>query len=298
MAHLASAYTANEYFLGAEGLASGLPPLMIAAEKIASTVAQGTHGRRRVGQGESFWQFRRYQFGDPVHNIDWRQTGKSQRVYIRQNEWEAAQSIWFCFDRSCSMDFRSISELYSKQDCSAVVGLALASLLIRGGEHVALLGAEQAPTGTRAGLKEIAEALSSPSSLERGTAQVHDLPRNAQVVVFSDFLDDFASWERLTKQYVEYGIRGVLVQVIDPAEELLPYDGRVEFRGLEDTQQVLIERVENAREHYQSLWRQHGLKLDALAKQSGWPIIRLRTNSSLSAVLLHLYVQLAEASAV
>ncbi|HIP80173.1 MAG TPA: DUF58 domain-containing protein, partial [Kiloniellaceae bacterium] len=37
----------------AEQLAATLPPLLVAAERVASTVAQGVHGRRRVGQGET-----------------------------------------------------------------------------------------------------------------------------------------------------------------------------------------------------------------------------------------------------
>ena len=48
----------------AESFGARLPPLLIAAERVASTVAQGVHGRRRVGQGDSFWQFRRFVSGD------------------------------------------------------------------------------------------------------------------------------------------------------------------------------------------------------------------------------------------
>ncbi|HEY8874668.1 MAG TPA: hypothetical protein VIM52_16675, partial [Stellaceae bacterium] len=47
----------------AEHAAAALPPLLVAAERIAATVAQGVHGRRRVGPGETFWQFRQYQPG-------------------------------------------------------------------------------------------------------------------------------------------------------------------------------------------------------------------------------------------
>ena len=43
----------------AEELSAHLPALMVAAERVAATVSQGVHGRRRVGQGETFWQFRR-----------------------------------------------------------------------------------------------------------------------------------------------------------------------------------------------------------------------------------------------
>src|SRR5262249_30048253 len=70
--------------------AAVLPPLLVAAERVAVTVAQGVHGRRRVGQGETFWQFRHYESGDAAARIDWRESAKSQRLYVRETEWEAA----------------------------------------------------------------------------------------------------------------------------------------------------------------------------------------------------------------
>ena len=91
----------------AESLGARLPPLLVAAERVAATVAQGVHGRRRVGQGDSFWQFRPYAAGDSAARVDWRQTAKSERTYIRENEWEAAQSVWLWPDRSASMAWRS-----------------------------------------------------------------------------------------------------------------------------------------------------------------------------------------------
>ena len=84
-----------------------LPPLLVAAERVAATVAQGVHGRRRVGQGETFWQFRQYQPGDAASRIDWRESAKSQRLYVRETEWEAAQSVWLWRDASASMDYTS-----------------------------------------------------------------------------------------------------------------------------------------------------------------------------------------------
>ena len=84
-----------------------MPPLLVAAERVAATVAQGVHGRRRVGQGETFWQFRQYQPGDAASRIDWRESAKSQRLYIRETEWEAAQSVWLWRDASASMDYSS-----------------------------------------------------------------------------------------------------------------------------------------------------------------------------------------------
>ena len=77
----------------AEALAARLPPLQVAAERVASTVAQGVHGRRRIGTGDSFWQFRPYVSGDAGARIDWKQSAKSDRTYVRDMEWEAAQTV-------------------------------------------------------------------------------------------------------------------------------------------------------------------------------------------------------------
>src|ERR1700752_108958 len=129
----------------AEALAAVLPPLLVAAERVAVTVAQGVHGRRRVGQGETFWQFRQYEPGDAATRIDWRESAKSQRVYVRETEWEAAQSVWLWRDRSASMDYSSAGyvaggEWPSKRDRAELLLMALACLLVRGGERLTLLG--------------------------------------------------------------------------------------------------------------------------------------------------------------
>src|SRR3546814_18661461 len=73
----------------AEQLAATLPPLLVAAERVAATVAQGVHGRRRVGQGETFWQYRHYDFGDQPQSLDWRPSAKSDRSEERRvgKEW-------------------------------------------------------------------------------------------------------------------------------------------------------------------------------------------------------------------
>ena len=155
----------------AEALAARLPPLLVQAERVAATVAQGVHGRRRVGSGDSFWQFRAYVPGDPVTRIDWRETAKSERAYVRENEWEAAQSVWLWHDRSPSMNWRSDRNLPTKGDRAALLLLALAALLVRGGERVALVGAGLPPAYGRAVLDRLA------LTIERSGEALSGLPR-------------------------------------------------------------------------------------------------------------------------
>src|ERR1700761_8551982 len=128
----------------AEALGARLPPLLVAAERVAATVAQGVHGRRRVGQGDSFWQFRRFVAGDPIARIDWRQSAKSGRPvpegwFIRETEWEAAQTVCLWRDVSPSMRWHSRGMAIEKRERADLLLLALASLLLRGGERVLLM---------------------------------------------------------------------------------------------------------------------------------------------------------------
>ncbi len=44
----------------AVSLAARMPDLVVAARRIALSMAHGLHGRRRAGPGEDFWQYRRF----------------------------------------------------------------------------------------------------------------------------------------------------------------------------------------------------------------------------------------------
>ena len=77
----------------AEKIAGALPPLLAEAELLAATVAMGVHGRRRAGHGENFWQYRQAVPGDARSMVDWRRSGKSDEQFIREMEWEAAQTV-------------------------------------------------------------------------------------------------------------------------------------------------------------------------------------------------------------
>ncbi len=118
----------------AEALSAALPPLMADAERLASTVSLGIHGRRKAGMGESFWQFRRFRDEDPSTAIDWRQSAKSQHLFVREREWEVAQSVWFWRDGSPGMDFRSGT--VSKRDRASQLALALEAPMSRNAQFV------------------------------------------------------------------------------------------------------------------------------------------------------------------
>ena len=278
----------------AEEAAARLPPLLVAAERVAATVAQGVHGRRRVGTGETFWQFRRYQPGDTIQRIDWRQSAKRQHVYVRENEWEAAESVWLWQDRSASMDYASSNALPEKAESAAVLTLALASLLVRGGERVALLGSGLPPSSGRAVLERLAATLVQPDAAERSLPAVETLPRHARAVLIGDFLSPAAEVEQVVRGFAGLGVRGHLMQVFDPAEETLPFSGRVRFEGLEGEGAALIGRVESVRADYARMIENHRAAIADIARAVGWTCGVHRTDHPPHTALLALFQALSQ----
>jgi len=280
----------------AETLAAEFPPLMVAAERVASTVSQGVHGRRRVGQGETFWQFRRYQFGDSTQLIDWRQSAKSQPVYIRETEWEAAQTVWLWRDGSASMEYRSVPDIPTKEERADLLALALASLLVRGGERTALQETGMTPGASRAVLTRMWSIIEGKRLPTGSLPSVELLPRYGRVVWFGDFLSPLDEVRTVMNAYADQGIRGHIVQILDPAEELLPYEGRVLFQGPEDEDgNVLVAHVGSVRDDFRREIENHKSGLQALARSLGWSFMTHRTDHSPETVLLALYLNLSEA---
>ena len=240
--------------LTAEAIGARLPPLLVAADRVASTVAQGVHGRRRVGQGDSFWQFRRFVSGDPLSRIDWRQSAKSGRGapegwFIRETEWEAAQTVCLWRDASASMRWRSRQVAVEKRDRANLLLLSLASLLLRGGERVRMMHEGARSVASRSGLDRLAAELETVDD-DNGLPPPVRLPRHATVVLFSDFLSPLDDIRALIGRFAAVPVGGYLLQVLDPAETALPYRGRIRFRGLERDGEALIPRVESIRNSY------------------------------------------------
>ncbi|MFI4947959.1 MAG: DUF58 domain-containing protein [Alphaproteobacteria bacterium] len=284
----------------AEQIAATLPPLLVAAERVAQTVAQGVHGRRRVGQGETFWQFRQYQPGDSTARIDWRKSAKSQRLYVRETEWEAAQSVWLWRDASASMDYSSAgyitgAEWPTKRDRAELILVALASLLVRGGERLTLLGSGLAPMTGRVALSRLAQLVErapGPSTATAGLPVFEPLPRAGQLVLIGDFLAPLDTINAAVARFAGAGLRGHLLHIADPAEEELPFAGRVRFAGVEDKDEVVISRVETVREDYALAFQTHRAGLADIARSVGWTLGYHRTDRPPHLALLALHAAL------
>ena len=274
----------------AHGLAARMPALLVEARRVAHTVTHGTHGRRRPGPGETFWQFRHFDVNDAEGSIDWRRSASSDRLFVREREWEAAHTVWLWLDLSPSMRFRSFMSKTSKESRAVVLALGLTELLARAGERIGLMG--RTPSSGRFASRKVAEVLLSETA-DDSLPPPARLNRFSECVLFSDFLEPIDETVSRFHQIASRGVRGHLVQILDPAEETLPYTGRTEFEASEGGATMIAGRAEDLREKYQKRIERHRLDLQEVARQLGWSFVVHHTDRPAEEVLLAVHGQLA-----
>ena len=274
----------------AEVLSQGLPPLLADARKLAATVQFGLHGRRRAGQGDEFWQYRPALPGDEARAIDWRRSGRSDQHFLREREWQAAQSVQFWTDESASMRFRSSAALPEKRDRARLLTLSLAILLERAGERIGFADGQTPPRAGQTQLNRMAEALvSTDVSDEYGAPNARALMPSSRAIFLSDFMGGIDAVERAVEDAAEKGVTGALVQVIDPAEVEFPFAGRAIFESMGGSLRHETREALGLRARYVARLAERQDRLERLARLTGWTFLVHRTDSPAQAALLWLY---------
>lgn len=273
----------------AETLSSPLPPLQARAEQLARTLLMGGHGRRQSGMGDEFWQYRPAQAGDPGRAIDWRRSGRSDGHFVREKEWQAAQSVHLWVDLSASMGFASDTALPQKSGRAALLAMALSILLMKGGERVALASLGTPPRIGALQLRRIAEGLSQTASEDYGAPDAALFLPHARAVFLSDFLGPVEAVEQAVAAASDRGISGLLYQILDPAEEAFPYRGRTVFTSMTGALRHETLRASDLKARYLERLAERKDRLREIARHAGWRFATHHTDHSELSALLWLY---------
>ena len=275
----------------ARSLSATMPRLILEARRVAATVIHGLHGRRRAGTGENFWQFRRFVSGEPAARVDWRRSARDDHLYVREQEWEAAHTVWIWPDRSPSMVFASPLVWETKLDRALVIAFALAEVLVEGGERVGIPGLMR-PSASRNIIEKMAEIMVHDASERASLPPTFAPSPQSEVLVLSDLWSPIADVRNTIAQLSANGAHGHVVQIVDPAEETFPFSGRVEFIDPEDGHSITVGRAEAWREEYQARVERHRAEIRAETDRLGWSFIIHRTDRPASDLLLKLHTQM------
>src|SRR3954468_21400959 len=272
-------------------LAATMPRLILESRRVAATVIHGLHGRRRAGSGENFWQFRRFVSGEPAARVDWRRSARDDHLYVREQEWEAAHTVWIWPDRSPSMVFASPLVWETKLDRALVIAFALAEVLVEGGERVGIPGLMR-PSASRNIIERMAETIVHDPTARASLPPSFAPSPQSEVVVLSDLWSPITDVHKTIAQLSANGAHGHVVQIVDPAEESFPFSGRVEFIDPEDGHSITVGRAEAWRTEYQARLERHRAEIRAETDRLGWSFIIHRTDRPASELLLALHTRM------
>jgi uncharacterized protein (DUF58 family) len=265
----------NKLLEAAETAAGKMQPLTLKVRQVAHTPILGTHGRKRAGMGEAFWQYDEYRPGQhEIKQIAWRQTGKSDsKIFVRQNEWEAAQAAYIWCDNSPGMGFTSDAKtLQTKSDVAQTMTLTLGRLLTEADERVAILGSGK-PLSNRINTL-VAELDERPEDGDHDAwAKLGHVGRpplqNSTIIIISDFMEEPDVIMSALKRLASRNTFGHMIQVLDPAEVNLPWDGHVEFEDFHGNNLRLPKSEDMRAAYYDRLQRQQKA-LTEIADSLGW----------------------------
>jgi len=271
-------------------LARRLPGLVLSARQAAASVTAGLHGRRRAGMGENFWQFRPFISGEAAQNVDWRRSGRDDRLFVREREWEAAQVLWVWADLSASMNFRSALAQETKADRALILALALADACVRGGERVGFLGLTPLFSAS-----DVIERLSLAlvARARRNDDVFDDLPQPAKlrprekVVMIGDFLVDPEKFDATLARLSAQGAQGCALMVFDPVEQNFPFAGQTEFFD-ETGAKLRAGRAEDFAAVYRQKLQSHRAALAESARARGFSFAVHATDRPATEALLRL----------
>ncbi|GGG69758.1 hypothetical protein GCM10011415_16550 [Salipiger pallidus] len=269
--------------------ASRFPALLARAQHLAGTMLLGDHGRRRAGTGDDFWQYRPVRPGDSVRSIDWRRSARGDDQFVREREWQIAQSVMLWVDTGASMRFSSHQDLPTKGDRARLISLAASILLIRGGERVGFTGWSLPPRGGDVQVLRLAEALSEDSSEDYSELEARGMIPHARAIFVSDFLGDLAQVEAALTKAADRGVRGVMLQVLDPTEESFPFKGRTVFHSVGGSVSYETLKAGDLRSRYLERLAERKARLDHLSRLTGWQYMCHHTSDSAQNALLWLY---------
>lgn len=252
--------------------------LEIRAKRLVNESFGGEYHSSFKGQGLDFDEFREYQHGDEIRQIDWNVTARMGTPFIRKFREERELSVILAVDVSASTIYGS--QVRSKRELAAEIAAVLAFSARDNGDKVGLLLFADEPLlylppakGTKQILRSVREILTARPG-KPGTDLpaacdflLHTVRRRALVFLLSDFLDTDLRKPlgTLSRKHETIALR-----LFDPAEERLPDVGRVILRDNEHGYERIVNTSNsNVRMAHRKLSRRHREGVRAIFKRYG-----------------------------
>ncbi|MET0755515.1 MAG: DUF58 domain-containing protein [Pseudoxanthomonas sp.] len=233
---------------------SRLKDLRLTSRRAVGLHGIGLHHSRSRGAGLEFAQYRAYEPGDELRQIDWKLYARSDRFFVREAERESPLAVWILIDASASMAQEDAARPgWSRLDAAKALAACIGELAMRQGDRfgwVALRDEGLQLTAPASGARQRDRLLLEMHGLSAGggfpaveqltplwdRVGAHDL-----VIVLGDCFDP-ACLELM--QRLAAARREVLaIQLLTAEERDFPFHGGYRFRDPETGEELLGDGV-------------------------------------------------------
>jgi uncharacterized protein (DUF58 family) len=277
---------------------SKIERLELRARAVVEGFVSGRHRSPFRGFSLEFADYRGYVPGDDLRHLDWRMFARTRRYYVKQYELETNLTCHVLLDVSRSMAYGSpdAHRQLPKLEYAKLLAASLAVLVVRQGDAVGLgLFDRDVRAFLRSSSKEeqvrrlcalLEETPNDGKSDLRAALRAlgERLTHRGIVAVISDLFDDPDALRDGLRALRVRGHEVILFHVLDDYELTLPFDGAVQFLGLESGDRLSC-HPRLMRKAYVEEVARYLDRVRRLAMSDGVDYACLRTSAGLDAAL-------------
>jgi uncharacterized protein (DUF58 family) len=283
----------RENILDPDAIARG-ESLGLMARSVVEGYRVGEHRSPLRGFAIEFAQHREYTMGDDLRHLDWKVLGKTDRYYLKQYEQDTNYSAHIVVDGSESMSYGSGA--LTKFQYAKVLAACLSYLILQQRDAVTLhlvdkTIRETVPrTDSPGRIHHLMHRLAAFQATENtGLGNVLGLlsqmiKMRGIIILISDFFDDEERIEKGISQLRFGGSEVIVCHVLDPFEMEFPFDGTVEFIGLENMGRYKTAPLE-MKKGYLEAFEKFRRRLHGICDRTGCHYLLANTGKSLAETL-------------
>lgn len=231
---------------------SRLRGLRLVTRRAVGARGIGLHQSHSRGAGLEFAQYRAYEPGDELRQIDWKLYARSDKFFVREAERESPVALWVLIDASASMGQSDDTRPgYSRLDAARAIAAALAELAMQQGDRFGFMalgdtGLALLPpaTGLRQRDRMLIDLLAiRPVRAFAAPAQLAPLWERVGardlVILLSDCFDEAAI--ALAEKLAAAGRETLVIEMLTAGERDFPFTGGYRFRDPETGEELLAD---------------------------------------------------------
>ena len=266
---------------------------------LSKNIFAGEYHSAFKGRGMTFSEVREYQYGDDIRNIDWNETARHNRPYVKIFEEERELTVMLMIDVSASRNFGTISKLKKNQITEIAAVLAFSA--IQNNDKIGVIFFSDKiekfipPKKGRTHILHIIRELidfypeDKQTDIEQALEYMtNSIKKRCTCFVISDFIDEHDFAHALAIANRKHDV--VALRVYDPRENQLPPVGMMYLRDAETGEQMWVDTSDKKlREAYEKYAFVREKELDAIFKRSGVDVANIRSDEDYVRALITLF---------